>query len=49
MSDVIHLGKYRDCLDAVCPIRSTGTVTNIIGLVVESPWDMNQQTLRGLR
>jgi flagellum-specific ATP synthase len=36
MTDVIHLGKYRDCLDAVCPIQSTGTVTNIIGLVVES-------------
>ena len=36
MTDVIHLGKYSDCLDAVCPIRSTGTVTNIIGLVVES-------------
>jgi flagellum-specific ATP synthase len=36
MTDVIHLGKYRDCLDAVCPIQSTGTVTNITGLVVES-------------
>ena len=36
MTDLIHLGKYRDSLDAVCPIRSTGTVTNIVGLVVES-------------
>ena len=32
----LHLGKYRDCLEAVCPIRSTGTVTDIVGLVVES-------------
>ncbi len=32
----VKLGKYLDCLATVCPIRSTGTVTNIVGLVVEA-------------
>lgn len=36
MSGVVQLGKYRDRLEAVSPIRSCGTVTNIVGLVVES-------------
>jgi len=35
MSDSI-LTKYHTCLESTCPIRATGRVTNVVGLVVEA-------------
>ena len=36
METGFSLDKYRTCLDATCTIRATGSVTNIIGLVIEA-------------
>jgi len=32
----IDLAKYHTCLESTCPIRATGRVTNVVGLVVEA-------------
>jgi flagellar biosynthesis/type III secretory pathway ATPase len=36
METGFSLDKYRTCLDATCTIRASGSVTNIIGLVIEA-------------
>lgn len=36
MSDGFNLTKYHSCLESTCPIRATGRVTNVVGLVVEA-------------
>ena len=36
MSVEFNLNKYHSCLESSCPIRATGRVTNVVGLVVEA-------------
>ncbi len=36
MSGKINLRKFHNCLESTCPIRATGRVTNVVGLVVEA-------------
>ena len=36
MSGDINLKKFHNCLESTCPIRATGRVTNVVGLVVEA-------------
>ena len=36
MSGEVNLRKFHTCLESTCPIRATGRVTNVIGLVVEA-------------
>jgi flagellum-specific ATP synthase len=36
MDLALDLKKYHSCLENLCPIRATGKVTNIVGLVVEA-------------
>ncbi|MEE4264855.1 MAG: flagellar protein export ATPase FliI [Desulfobacteraceae bacterium] len=36
MSGQVNLKKFHTCLESTCPIRATGRVTNVIGLVVEA-------------
>lgn len=36
MSAAPHLAKYRACLDGLMPIQAQGSVTQVVGLVVES-------------
>ena len=36
MSAEFNLNKYHSCLESTCPIRATGRVTNVVGLVVEA-------------
>lgn len=36
MTTEVDLVKYRKCIDSICPIRATGRVTDIVGLVVEA-------------
>lgn len=36
MSIGFNLNKYHSCLESTCPIRATGRVTNVVGLVVEA-------------
>jgi len=36
MSVEFNLNKYHSCLESTCPIRATGRVTNVVGLVVEA-------------
>ena len=36
MPDGINLSKFHNCLESTCPIRATGRVTNVVGLVVEA-------------
>ena len=36
MSGGVNLTKYHSCLESSCPIRATGRVTNVVGLVVEA-------------
>jgi len=36
MSAEVDLTKYQTCLESISPIRSTGRVTDIVGLVVEA-------------
>ncbi|MGD9135718.1 MAG: flagellar protein export ATPase FliI [Desulfobacterales bacterium] len=36
MSTKLNLRKYHACLHSNCPIRSTGRVTDVVGLVVEA-------------
>ena len=36
MSHGVNLTKYHSCLESTCPIRATGRVTNVVGLVVEA-------------
>ena len=36
MTTKVNLKKYHTCLHSSCPIRSTGRVTDVVGLVVES-------------
>ncbi len=32
----VNLSKFHNCLESTCPIRATGRVTNVVGLVVEA-------------
>ena len=36
MAAKVNLSKYHNCLHSNCPIRSTGRVTDVVGLVVEA-------------
>jgi flagellum-specific ATP synthase len=36
MSGEVNLRKFYTCLETACPIRATGRVTNVVGLVVEA-------------
>ena len=36
MSADVDLSKYHACLESSCPIRATGRVTDVVGLVVEA-------------
>ena len=36
MDSGVDLTKYHSCLKSTCPIRATGRVTNVVGLVVEA-------------
>ena len=36
MNTGVDLTKYYNCLKTVCPIRATGRVTNVVGLVIEA-------------
>jgi len=36
MSGEVNLRKFHTCLESICPIRATGRVTNVVGLVVEA-------------
>ncbi len=36
MSGEVNLSKFHACLESTCPIRATGRVTNVVGLVVEA-------------
>jgi flagellum-specific ATP synthase len=36
MSGEVNLRKFHTCLESTCPIRATGRVTNVVGLVVEA-------------
>jgi flagellum-specific ATP synthase len=36
MAAEVDLKKYHDCLESTCPIRATGRVTDVVGLVVEA-------------
>ncbi|MEJ2285274.1 MAG: hypothetical protein P8X85_16960 [Desulfobacterales bacterium] len=36
MSGEVNLKKFHNCLASTCPIRATGRVTNVVGLVVEA-------------
>ncbi|MBT8367212.1 MAG: flagellar protein export ATPase FliI [Deltaproteobacteria bacterium] len=36
MDSGVDLTKYHNCLETACPIRATGRVTNVVGLVVEA-------------
>ncbi len=36
MADEVDLTKYHSCLESTCPIRATGRVTDVVGLVVEA-------------
>ena len=36
MSGEVNLEKFHACLESTCPIRATGRVTNVIGLLVEA-------------
>jgi flagellum-specific ATP synthase len=36
MTGGVNLTKYHSCLESTCPIRATGRVTNVVGLVVEA-------------
>src|SRR5210317_2242143 len=36
MAAEVDLAKYNTCLESTCPIRATGRVTDVVGLVVEA-------------
>ena len=36
MAAEVDLAKYHTCLESTCPIRATGRVTDVVGLVVEA-------------
>jgi flagellum-specific ATP synthase len=36
MSGEVNLRKFHTCLESTCPIRATGRVTDVVGLVVEA-------------
>ena len=36
MAVEVDLAKYHTCLESTCPIRATGRVTDVVGLVVEA-------------
>ena len=36
MAAEVNLAKYHTCLESTCPIRATGRVTDVVGLVVEA-------------
>ena len=36
MAGKVNLKKFQNCLESTCPIRATGRVTNVVGLVVEA-------------
>ena len=36
MPGELNLSKFHNCLESTCPIRATGRVTNVVGLVVEA-------------
>ena len=36
MTSKVDLTKYHNCLESACPIRATGRVTDVVGLVIEA-------------